>query len=80
VHDPVRIEEGVELEDAEIGPNVTIEAGSVIRSSRLRDCILGENVRIEDSTLHDSLIADGAQLRRVAGSVSVAAYSLLNGD
>ncbi len=80
IHDPVRIEEGVELDNAEIGPNVTIEAGSVIRSSSLRDCLLGQGVRIEDCRLHDSLVGDSAVLRRIAGSVSLAAHSVLEGD
>ncbi len=80
VHDPVRIEEGVELDNVELGPNVTIEGGSVVRNARLRDCILGQGVRIEDSRLHDSLIGDSAVLRRVTGSVSLAAHSVLEGD
>ncbi|MBI4410174.1 MAG: NTP transferase domain-containing protein, partial [Gemmatimonadetes bacterium] len=54
VHDPVRVADGVVLEDAEIGPNVTIEAGCVVRGSTLRDCIIGERVTIERSRLHDS--------------------------
>ncbi len=80
VHDPVRIEEGVELDNAEIGPNVTIEGGSVVRGSTLRDCIVGQGVRIEDSRLHDSLIGDSAAVRRISGSVSLAAHSVLEGD
>lgn len=80
IHDPVRIEEGVELDNAEIGPNVTIEAGSVIRGSSLRDCLLGQGVRVEDCRLHDSLVGDSAVLRRIAGSVSLAAHSVLEGD
>ena len=80
IHDPVRIEEGVELDDVDIGPNVTIEGGSVVRGSTLRDCIVGLGVRIEDSRLHDSLIGDSAVVRAFAGSVSLAAHSVLEGD
>ncbi len=80
IHDPVRIEHGVELEDAEVGPNVTLESGCVIRGSSLRDCILGEGVRVERSRLHDSLIGENSVIRGINGSVSLAANSLLEGD
>ena len=66
--------------DSEIGPNVTLETGCVVRNSTLRDCILGQGVRIEDSRLHDSLVGDYAVIRGIRGSVSVAAHSLLEGD
>lgn len=75
IHDPVRIADGVELEDAEIGPNVTIETGTRIRASVLRDCIIGENVTIEECTLHDSLVSDHAELRGVRGSVDLGHHS-----
>jgi len=79
-HVGVRIEHGVELEDAEVGPNVTLESGCVIRGSSLRDCILGEGVRVERSRLHDSLIGENSVIRGINGSVSLAANSLLEGD
>src|SRR5690606_15440601 len=34
VTEPVRIEEGVTIENSQIGPNVTIETGSVVRNAR----------------------------------------------
>src|SRR5688572_25914155 len=52
--DPVRVDEGVTLEDSELGPNVTVETGCTIRKSKLRDTIVGSNVTIENSELHDS--------------------------
>src|SRR5687768_5964925 len=54
--EPVRVAEGVRLENCEIGPNVTIESGSSIKGSKLRDAIVGEAVTIENSELHDSMI------------------------
>ncbi|MGH7482566.1 MAG: sugar phosphate nucleotidyltransferase [Longimicrobiales bacterium] len=71
VHDPVRIEEGVTLEDVEIGPNVTIGTGARIRGSTIRDAIVGARARIENSKLHDSLIGDDVVLAGLDGSVSV---------
>jgi glucose-1-phosphate thymidylyltransferase len=72
---PVRIEPGVSLVDSEIGPNVTIEEGSRVRGSKLRDVIMGRDVVVENCELHDSVIGDRAVLRGVAGSLSVAADS-----
>ena len=75
IHDPVRVEEGVELEDVEIGPNVTIGTGAVIRNSKLRDSIIGANASIEDAELHDSILGDGVKVRGFRGSLSLAAES-----
>jgi glucose-1-phosphate thymidylyltransferase len=66
----VRVPEGVELDDVELGPNVTLEPGCRIARSSLRDCIVGADVVIEDCALHDSLIGDRASLRGVRGQVS----------
>jgi glucose-1-phosphate thymidylyltransferase len=79
VEDPVRVEPGVSIAGSRIGPNVTIEEGSRIRNSTLRDVILGRDAVIEDCELHDSVIGDRAVLRGVRGSVSVAADSEVRG-
>jgi glucose-1-phosphate thymidylyltransferase len=49
IHEPVRIEEGVELIGSEIGPNVTVQTGSSVRNSKLRDAIIGADTRIAAS-------------------------------
>ncbi|HEY7686885.1 MAG TPA: sugar phosphate nucleotidyltransferase [Gemmatimonadales bacterium] len=58
IREPVRIEAGVTLVDSTIGPNVTIETGSVIAGSTLQHAILGRNVRVERSTVERSVIGD----------------------
>jgi glucose-1-phosphate thymidylyltransferase len=75
ISEPVRIEPGVRLEDSEIGPNVTIEEGSRVTGTRLRDVIMGRDVVVENCDLHDSVIGDRAVIRGVTGSLSVAADS-----
>ncbi|HEX2188530.1 MAG TPA: sugar phosphate nucleotidyltransferase [Longimicrobiaceae bacterium] len=77
VHDPVHVAEGVELEDAEIGPNVTISAGSAVRGSRLRHTIVGEGATIERSDLSHSLVGSHATLRGVKGKVDVGDHSVV---
>jgi glucose-1-phosphate thymidylyltransferase len=73
--DPVRVAEGVELENCEIGPNVTIETGCVIRNAKLRDTIVGEQTRIEDAELHDSVIGNHCVVKSVRGSVNLGDHS-----
>ena len=69
--DPVRIAEGVTLENVQLGPNVTVETGCTIRNARLRDTIVGENVTIENAELHDSVIGDNSAVTGVRGSVNL---------
>jgi glucose-1-phosphate thymidylyltransferase len=79
VHEPVHVADGVELEDAEIGPNVTLSRGAVVRRSTLRDTIAGERARIEDSSLRDSLIGSDAVVQGVRGSANVGDHSVVTG-
>jgi glucose-1-phosphate thymidylyltransferase len=67
----VRVADGVRLENVAIGPNVSIEPGSDIRDSTLRNCIVGAGTTIRDSELTDSLIGDSAVVEGVRGSVSI---------
>ena len=62
IREPVRIEPGVTLSACSIGPNVTIEAGSVIERSNVERSILGRDVRITGSTVAGSVIGDGQTL------------------
>jgi glucose-1-phosphate thymidylyltransferase len=79
ITDPVRIEEGVTLSDCEIGPNVTVETGSVLRNAKLRDTVIGRSTTIEDSDLHDSMIGDDVVVRGVNGVVSIGSNSQVDG-
>jgi glucose-1-phosphate thymidylyltransferase len=78
IHDPVHIADGVELTDSEIGPNVTIGAGSVVAGSRLRDTIVGNGSRIEKSELHDSLVGNSVVAQGVKGKVDLGDYSVVD--
>jgi glucose-1-phosphate thymidylyltransferase len=71
----VALAEGVRLEDAEIGPNVSIARGSVVRRSRLRDCIVGAETRIEECDLWDSIVGDHVRVMGVRGTVNLGDHS-----
>jgi glucose-1-phosphate thymidylyltransferase len=55
---PVYIEDGVEIRDSTVGPNVSLEAGSRVTDSTIANSILGKNVRVVRSTVRDSVIGD----------------------
>ncbi|HEX5436043.1 MAG TPA: sugar phosphate nucleotidyltransferase [Gemmatimonadaceae bacterium] len=69
--DPVYVEDGVILDHARIGPNVSIGSGSVIQGSELRDAIVGSRTRIAGSVLHHSMVGDDAVVEGVCGAVTL---------
>ena len=77
VREPVHVADGVTLEACEIGPNVTLGAGTTVRRSKLRDCIVGENSEIDGCDLHDSLIASSVKVRGVTGQVDLGDHSVV---
>ncbi len=46
IHDPVYIEDGVKVERSVIGPNVSLESGTTVTDSRLRNTIVGRDARL----------------------------------
>jgi glucose-1-phosphate thymidylyltransferase len=58
IREPVRIEPGVTLRECTVGPNVTIEEGSVIERSTVERSILGRNVIVRGSAVAGSVIGD----------------------
>jgi glucose-1-phosphate thymidylyltransferase len=69
--DPVYIEEGVVLNNATVGPNVSLHAGAVIVRSTLRDTIVGSGSKITDCRLSGSLIGEEVVLEGVRGEVTI---------
>ncbi len=68
---PVRIEDGVTLHGARIGPNVTLETGCTIEEGTVTNSILGRNVRVTRAVVRDSLVGDDQAIvdRKVTHSV-----------
>ena len=79
INEPVLIQDGVTLERSTIGPNVTIEAGSVVRDSTLAHTIVGEDCTLDHVTLSHSMLGGDVQLSRFNGSASLADHSELTG-
>jgi glucose-1-phosphate thymidylyltransferase len=74
--DPVRIPDDVELSGSRIGPNVTVGPGSRVVRTALSNCIVGDNVVLEDCELSDSLIGSHVRVRSLHGSVLLGDHSV----
>jgi glucose-1-phosphate thymidylyltransferase len=79
VHQPVFLGPGAKLEGGTIGPNVSVEAGAVVRNSTLSNTIVFSNATVEDSTLKDSMVGKNAVVRSFHGSLNVGDHSEVSG-
>jgi glucose-1-phosphate thymidylyltransferase len=79
IRDPVLIDEGVTIERSTIGPNVTIERGSVIRDSELSHALVGRDCQVVRTRLQYSMVGDHVVLRDFRGAASLADHSELTG-
>ena len=75
IHDPVYIEDGVTVERSEIGPNVTLERGTRVRGSTLRNTIVGRESSITDSTLDGALLGNHVVMEGYRGAASLGDHS-----
>lgn len=76
---PVYVDPSAQLVDCRVGPNVSVGAGTVIRGSRLENCVLDSGCRVEDCELEGSLLGAGALVRGVKGSVLIGNESVCEG-
>jgi glucose-1-phosphate thymidylyltransferase len=77
---PVRIGDGVTLEDCVIGPNVSIGSGSSVSASRLEESIVGRNSEIRGCELSESLIGDHVAASGIRGTVSLGDHCEVLGE
>jgi glucose-1-phosphate thymidylyltransferase len=80
IHDPVYIEDGAQIEQSEIGPNVSIERGTRISGSRIKNTIIGRDARLNRVNLNESLLGNGVLLEGFKGSASLADHSELKAE
>ncbi|HVD33228.1 MAG TPA: sugar phosphate nucleotidyltransferase, partial [Gemmatimonadales bacterium] len=75
VHDPVYIEDGVTIERSEIGPNVSLESGTRVTDSRLRNTIVGRDAKLNRVELDGSLLGNGVVVEGLRGSTTLGDHS-----
>ncbi len=72
---PVYIGEGVRIAGSEVGPNVSIESGTQIENSVIRNTIIQHDAEIKNSNLHDSTIGNHTVLESQTGVVHLGDHS-----
>lgn len=77
--EPVRIEAGVTVRGSRVGPDVTLEAGTVVEDSKVANSVVGPEASIRGSTLRDSIIGGHAHIENVEGSLLVTDHSVVSG-
>jgi len=71
IHPPVSLADDAIVEDAVIGPHVTIAAGAQVRHAVIRDSIINQNATVEDVLLEASVVGDSAVVQGGFRRVSV---------
>jgi glucose-1-phosphate thymidylyltransferase len=75
IHDPVYIEDGVTIERSEIGPNVSLEQGTTVADSTIRNTIVGRDARLTRVRLDGAMIGNAVIAEGLAGSASLGDHS-----
>lgn len=78
IHPPVFFGEGVEISGSKIGPNVTVEAGTSIKNSKLTNSIIQSNAKLDGCELNRSTIGNDAEANGAKGEIHIGDHSILN--
>ena len=68
---PVSIAEGCTISNSIIGPNVTIGEHTNVKSSIIRDSIIGAYAQLDEVVLHSSIIGSDAFIRGLSQSLNI---------
>jgi glucose-1-phosphate thymidylyltransferase len=58
-----------------VGPNVSIEAGSVVRDSVVKNAIVGRNCRLDRVKLDGAMLGDDVVVEGFMGSASLGSHA-----
>ncbi|MGH7579325.1 MAG: glucose-1-phosphate thymidylyltransferase, partial [Gemmatimonadales bacterium] len=75
IHDPVYIEDGVTIERSEIGPNVSLERGSRVSDSTVRNAMVGRDALLTRSRLDGALLGNNVVVEGFRGSITLGDHS-----
>ncbi|MEX2436333.1 MAG: sugar phosphate nucleotidyltransferase [Balneolaceae bacterium] len=74
---PVYIGEGVEISGSKIGPNVSIEEGTVVKNSSVKNSIIQKNALLDGCDLQDSTIGNHTEAYNAKGEIHIGDHSIL---
>jgi glucose-1-phosphate thymidylyltransferase len=69
--EPVSIGNDCDISDSIIGPNVSIGERTIIRSSIIRNSIIGSFSQLETAVLHQSVVGSDAYLKGLSQSLNI---------
>jgi glucose-1-phosphate thymidylyltransferase len=77
--EPVYIEDGVSIARSVVGPNVSIEAGTVLHDCAVANAIIGRDAKLSHVKLHGAMLGNGVLMDHFEGSASLGDHSELSG-
>lgn len=77
IHPPVFIGDGVTITGSEIGPNVSIEAGTKIQNSSIKNSIIQKEALLEGCDLNHSTIGKNTKVLRAKGKIHIGDHSVI---
>lgn len=77
IHPPVYFGDGVQISDSEIGPNVSVEAGTVIKNSTITNSIIQSNAHLEGCKLNRSTVGNYAEAHDADGEIHIGDHSIV---
>ena len=77
---PCYIGEGVHIENATVGPYVSLHAGTHVKGGSIENALVGEHSRLEDSHITQSMIGNHTEVLGFEGEMSLGDYSKLKGQ
>lgn len=77
IHPPVFFGEGVTITGSEIGPNVSVEAGTTINNSKIKNSIIQKNATLDRCELNRSTIGNFAEATHAKGEIHIGDHSIL---
>ena len=78
IHDPVYMGPGATIENAVVGPHVSVEAGATIENAVVRDSIVFQDGTIENAVLADSVVGRHTVVNQGIDSINVGDHSQMN--
>ena len=77
IHPPVFIGKDVKIKDSEIGPGVSIEAGTSIDASKISESIIQEEAAIKHCTLNRSTVGNFTEIENVSGTIHAGDHTII---
>jgi glucose-1-phosphate thymidylyltransferase len=77
---PCHVGKGVRLENAIVGPYVSVGAGSSIHNAVIQDSIVGENTKVQNVVLQDSMIGNHSLVEHKSRNLDIGDYCRLKAN